>query len=328
MNKKNISRRKFVKRTAAATVTLAVIPNFGCKGPYSAFDAKGLPTRILGNTGCRIPLMAVGAGSRFCSVKDEDMALEILEYALDSGLYYWDTAHDYGNENVISEKRLGKILKHRRKEVFLATKVGSREPDEGRRHIEESLNRLQTDYLDILQIHSIESVEDVNNIGRKGGILDVVRQMRTEGVTKYIGFTGHSSAEAMALAARQYDFDTMLIALNHYNEGEENFEKMAVPVAAQKGLGIMVIKVIRPRETVKSITPKELIQYALSLKNVHAAVIGIDSIEVLKENIALIKDFKMLDSDKMDNIRISLNPFYRHEGVEWMQPHYRDGFWA
>jgi len=256
------------------------------------------------------------------------MALEILEYALDSGLYYWDTAHDYGNENVISEKRLGKILKHRRKEVFLATKVGSREPDEGRRHIEESLNRLQTDYLDILQIHSIESVEDVNNIGRKGGILDVVRQMRTEGVTKYIGFSGHGSAEAMALAARQYDFDTMLIALNHYNEGEENFEKMAVPVAAQKGLGIMVIKVIRPRETVKSITPKELIQYALSLKNVHAAVIGIDSIEVLKENIALIKDFKMLDSDKMDKIRISLNPFYRHEGVEWMQPHYRDGFWA
>ncbi len=329
-----ISRRRFLKDTLAATAALAISPSLAvAEKSESAFDAKGLPTRILGQTGIRVPLIGVGTGSRFCAVKDENKALQMLTYALEHGLYYWDTAHDYGNDEVISEKRLGKILKHRRREIFLATKVAAREPDEAKRHIEESLSRLQTDYVDLLQIHSVESVEDVEIITKKGGLLEVVRGMREQGVARRIGFTGHRSAEAMALAARQYDFDTMLIALNHYREEveddeEQDFENKAVPVAAEKGLGVMVIKVIRPRETVKSVTPNELIRYALSLKHVNAAVISVDDLKFVKANIAILADFKPLDKKKMDKIRTALAPFYRHEGLEWMQPHYRDGLLA
>lgn len=326
-----ISRRKFLKDTLAATAALAISPSLAAaEKSESAFDAKGLPTRMLGGTGIKVPLIGVGTGSRFCAVKDEDKALEMLTYALEHGLYYWDTAHSYGNDEVISEKRLGKIVKHRRSEIFLATKVEGREPDEAKRNIEESLSRLQTDYVDLLQIHSVESVEDVKFITKKGGVLEVVRRMREQGVARHIGFTGHRSAEAMALAARQYDFDTMLIALNHYREEveddeEQDFENKAVPVAAEKGLGVMVIKVIRPRETVKSVRPDELIRYALSLKHVNAAVISVDELKFVKANIAILADFKPLDKKKMDKIRTALAPFYRHEGLEWMQPHYRDG---
>jgi predicted aldo/keto reductase-like oxidoreductase len=329
-----ISRRKFLKDTLAATAALAIGPSLAvAEKSESAFDAKGLPTRMLGGTGIKVPLIGVGTGSRFCVVKDEDKALEMLTYALEHGLYYWDTAHSYGNDEVISEKRLGKIVKHRRSEIFLATKVEGREPDEAKRNIEESLSRLQTDYVDLLQIHSVESVEDVEFITKKGGVLEVVRGMREQGVARHIGFTGHRSAEAMALAARQYDFDTMLIALNHYREEveddeEQDFENKAVPVAAEKGLGVMVIKVIRPRETVKSVRPDELIRYALSLKHVNAAVISVDELKFVKANIAILADFKPLDKKKMDKIRTALAPFYRHEGLEWMQPHYRDGLLA
>ena len=329
-----ISRRKFLKDTLAATAALAISPSLAvAEKSESAFDAKGLPTRMLGGTGIKVPLIGVGTGSRFCAVKDEDKALEMLTYALEHGLYYWDTAHSYDNDEVISEKRLGKIVKHRRSEIFLATKVEGREPDEAKRHIEESLSRLQTDYVDLLQIHSVESVEDVEIIAKKGGLLDVVRGMREQGVARRIGFTGHRSAEAMALAARKYDFDTMLIALNHYREEveddeEQDFENKTVPVAAEKGLGVMVIKVIRPRETVKSVRPDELIRYALSLKHVNAAVISVDELKFVKANIAILADFKPLDKKKMDKIRTALAPFYRHEGLEWMQPHYRDGLRA
>ncbi|MHC4456380.1 MAG: aldo/keto reductase [Planctomycetota bacterium] len=334
MINKPISRRKFLKDTLAATAALAISPSLSAaEKSESAFDAKGLPTRILGQTGVKVPLTGVGTGSRFCAVKEEDKALQMLTYALDHGLYYWDTAHSYGNDEVISEKRLGKIVKHRRREIFLATKVEAREPDEAKRYIEESLSRLQTDYVNLLQIHSVESVEDVEIITKKGGLLDVVREMKEQGVARHIGFTGHRSAEAMAMAARNYDFDTMLIALNHYHEEVENdekqdFENKAVPVAAEKGLGVIAMKVIRPRETVKSVTPDELVRYALSLKNVNAAVISVDDLKFVKANIAILQDFKPLDKKKMDKIRMALAPFYRHEGLEWMQPHYRDGLLA
>jgi aryl-alcohol dehydrogenase-like predicted oxidoreductase len=314
--------------------TLAISPRLtAAEKSESVFDAKGLPTRILGQTGIKVPLIGVGTGSRFCAVKEEDKALQMLTYALDHGLYYWDTAHSYGNDEVTSEKRLGKIVKHRRREIFLATKVEAREPDEAKRYIEESLSRLQTGYVDLLQIHSVESVEDVEIITKKGGLLDVVREMREQGIARHIGFTGHRSAEAMAMAARNCDFDTMLIALNHYREEVENdekqdFENKAVPVAAQKGLGVIAMKVIRPRETVKSVTPDELVRYALSLKNVNAAVISVDDLKFVKANIAILQDFKPLDKKKMDKIRMALAPFYRHEGLEWMQPHYHDGLLA
>ena len=105
--------------------TVAVAAVFGAQNrsplasPNSAFDAKGLPTRLLGNTGVRLPLIGLGTGSRFCGISDEDQALEILTQALDNGLYYWDTAHSYRRGEVISEERLGKIVKERRKEIFL-----------------------------------------------------------------------------------------------------------------------------------------------------------------------------------------------------------------
>ena len=118
---RKISRRKFIKVTTESTAVFALGGNLiKCTKPEE-FDPKGLPTRILGKTGVEIPLIALGLGSRFCSVSNEDDALNILTYALDNGLYYWDTAHIYTNGSIISEERLGKIIKHRRGEIFIST---------------------------------------------------------------------------------------------------------------------------------------------------------------------------------------------------------------
>lgn len=322
-----INRRDFIKKSFTAT---AIFCSMSYKKLFSgekgeAFNAKGLPTRILGKTGVRVPLIVIGCGSRFCTVKEPEKSVEILNYALDHGLYYWDTAHDYIFNNVVSEERLGLVLKDRRDEVFLATKVGERTYDGAMRHLEESLKRLKTDHLDLYQIHLIRSIEDVEKIGAKNGVLKALQKLKDEKVTRFIGYSGHLSAEAMKAMADRYDFDTMLIALNHYEERKGDFEKQAIPAAAKKRMGILAMKVVRPRETVKSVTPEELIRYALSLEHVSAASIGTDSLDVLKKNIELVKKFKKMNPEEMGKIKGTLIPFFESKSFEWMHPDYTDG---
>lgn len=333
----NLSRREFVKGTVGTATALATHHQLPLASQNSSFDAKGLPTRVLGNTGVKLPLIGLGTGSRFCSIADEDQALEILTHALNQGLYYWDTAHSYRNGNVISEERLGKIAKERRSEIFLATKVDGYNPEEVKKQIEVSLQRLQTDYVDLIQAHSLKSLEDVDALGKKGGVLDLLRQMREEGITHHIGFTGHTSARVMQNTAEQYDFETMLIALNHFGgfdrpvptpKNRQPFEQQSVPAAAKKGLGVIVMKVIRPRETVPNLDAAELIRYALSLKNVTSAVIGIESLKLLKQNLRHLKHFQPMNALELQKIRTSLRPFLNHDNLDWMDPDYKDGLWS
>lgn len=321
-----ISRREFVKTTTAAVAATVIAPAFNCSGSSSPFDAKGLPTSILGKTGVKVPRMGIGLGSRWMGEPDDDKALEILEYAFNNGLYYWDTAASYGNEQISSEERIGRLLKARRQEVFMVTKVGERDADKAKESIERSLKRLQTDYIDLLHIHSIESVEDAESLGNKGKVLEVMHQYRDEGIVKHIGFTGHASAEGMKKAAELYDFEAMMIALNHnVTERVENFEEYAVPFASKKGLGVIAMKVIRPRETIEALDPHDLIRYALSLDRFSVVNIGMDKMEVLKENLDLIRNFKPLPETRMEEIRLALEPFYRHQNLAWMKPGYTDG---
>jgi predicted aldo/keto reductase-like oxidoreductase len=327
MEKKTIARREFLKRCTAGT---AAIGMFSTRKLISGrkefpYDAKGLPTVIYGKTEARVPRLAIGCGSRFCAVKEGEKSQEILNDALNKGFYYWDTAHDYAYDDVVSEERLGLVLKHRRKEVFLATKVGERTYDGAMRHIEESLKRLQTDHLEILQIHSVLSLEDVEKIGAKEGVYRALRKMKDEKVTRFIGFSGHSNAEAMAAMVGRFDFDTMLIALNHYAERKGDMENFAIPRAAEKKMGIMVMKVIRPRENVKGLEAMDLIRYALSLKKPHVAVVGTDSLEVVKKNRELLRDFSSMNPEEMEKIKGALEPFFAGKNVPWMQPGYTDG---
>jgi len=331
MKKGSISRRGFLQACvtgAAALGSLASEKAFGGRAGIpgaAAYDSKGLPTRALGKTGVSVPIIGFGSGSRFCRILEPEKSVEVLNYALDHGLYHWDTAHDYVFESVNSEERLGLVLKDRRREVFLSTKVGERTYDGAMRHLEESLKRLRTDRLDIYQIHSVDSMEVVDAVGAKGGALEALHKLKDQKVTRFIGFTGHASAEVMTAMVNRHDFDTMLIALNHYAEHTGDMEEGAIPAAAAKGLGVMVIKVIRPRETIEGIVPEDLIRYALTLEHVSSAVIGHDSLDVLKENIALLKEFKTMSAAEMEAMSARLGPFFWGDRLPWMQPGYKDG---
>jgi uncharacterized protein len=321
-----MKRREFLKTCAAAPVAIKTVSGRrAASHPGAAYDPKGLPTRPLGRTGVSVPIIGFGAGSRFCAVADPGNSVAILANALDAGLYYWDTAHSYADGKTVSEERLGLVLADRRNEVFLSTKTDARTYDGAMRHLEDSLKRLRTDRLDVWKIHQVESLDDVKAIGAPGGVLEALLKARDQKIARFIGFSGHKSAAAMTAMAERYDLDAMLIALNHYQETEGDLERGAVAAAARKGLGVDVIKVIRPRETVRDIAPETLIRYALSLPHVTAAVIGTDGIEIAKKNAALARDFQPMGAGEMRAVRTELAPFFGSGSLPWSRPGYRDG---
>jgi len=327
VNRNRIPRRDFLKSVAAGAAALksASLRPLFADPAAPAFRAKGLPTARLGKTRVKVPRIGLGLGSRFCAVEDLDTALEILNTALDFGFYYWDTAYSYRNKGIISEERLGMVLKDRRKDVFLATKCESRTREAILREFEESLKRLRTDHLDLYQVHLIQSLADVETLGVKDGAYETLQKLKEQRAVRFIGFTGHLTAAGMAEAARRYDFDTMLIALNHYQERKGDMEGEAVRAAARKRMGVMIIKTIRPRESVKDIAAEDLIRYGLSLPLVHSAVVGTDSVDVVQKNAALLKNFEPLTRDEMNKLTVKLEPFNTGKDIPWMQPGYKDG---
>jgi len=266
----------------------------------------------------------------------------MLHYALDHGLYYFDTAWAYDNtiglppgkkkspRHIISEERMGPVVKARRKEIFLSTKVTSRDPDEAMRQIETSLNRLQTDHLDQLMIHDVTTMDDVERLSEKGNLIDILHRLRDEGLTRFIGFSGHTDAAAMTAMVDRGDFNTMLIAMNHWNatNNPQKRQEMAIPRAKEKGMAVILMKVIRPRETVAGLDPGDLIKYALSLKGPDVIVVGLDSIEVIDSNLEILRNFEQMDEVRMKEMAMRLSPFYNNNELPWMQPGYHDGLWT
>lgn len=349
MEDSNFSRRKFIKGTIGTGLLMAgsgILPSCNIfrisSKSDSAYDAKGLPTVLFGKTGVRVPRIICGLGSRFCHLESDEDAQQLLHYTLDNGLYYWDTAFAYDNtigtppgktrssRLVISEERLGPVVATRRKEIFLSTKITSRDPNEAMRQIETSLKRLQTDHLDQLMIHDVRSMEDVDKLREKGNLIDILHRLKEQGLTRFIGFSGHTNAAAMKAMADRGDFDTMLIAMNHWSSANnpQKRQEMAIPAAKAKGMGVILMKVVRPKETIATLKPTDLVKYALSLKGPDVIVLGMDSMEVVKSNLEILGNFKPMDETKMKEMAMQLTPFFNHENLPWMNPGYCDGNWA
>jgi aryl-alcohol dehydrogenase-like predicted oxidoreductase len=203
----------------------------------TGYDARGLPTAILGKTGVRIPRIAVGLGSRFCNLEKDEDAFKILNHALDNGLYYWDTACDYENKKLgfTSEGRIGEVLKTRRKEVFICTKVDSRDPDEAKRQIERSLKRLQTDYLDVYFIHHFDEVTPLEDTLRT--LDDLVRQ----GKVLYLGasnFAAWQVMKALGVSAKE-GLAPFAVLQPMYNLVKRQAEVEILPMAEAEELGVI-----------------------------------------------------------------------------------------
>jgi uncharacterized protein len=304
------SRREFLKTTTVAMALGAAESTLGATAPQLA----SLPKRRLGKTDEMVSCIGFGSGTRFCSIQDEDAAQILLERAFDFGINYFDTAGSYTRRPLerLSEKRLGEFSKKRRKELFLATKIDPRDKDGALRSVETSLKFLQTDYLDLIQIHSLSDLDDLDRIGSSNGVLAAIQQLKDQKVVRFIGITGHNDGTAMTEALRRHDFDTVLMALNAAQSANPvaarkmepipAFEQSALPVALQKNMGILSMKVMGQGMLVGNGTgrasPGELLQFNLS-QPVACVVIGCEQMTPLEQNVQAALSFApMGETDK------------------------------
>src|SRR5581483_2424466 len=306
-----ISRRRFLE-----TTTLGGLAAGASVGAPTG--QRKLPTRILGSTGAEVTMLAMGGGSRFLMYKDEDKALEALNRAFDLGITYMDT--DYGYGNGLSEERVGKVMKTRRKGIFLATKINKRNGDEAMRILEGSLKRLQTDHLDLIHVHSLTDADDLAQIEAKDGVLNVLHKLRDQKVTRFIGITSHTDPEVLRTALERHDFDCTQMALNAAMVGmksgkgsmvpneslKTSFEAVALPVARHKKLGVIAMKVFAQEALVGEAPPEKLIRYSLSLPGVTTAVAGMPKLEHIEQNVEIVRNFKPLPKSEMKELSSGL----------------------
>ncbi|HEX2929562.1 MAG TPA: aldo/keto reductase [Candidatus Binatia bacterium] len=314
--KPGLSRRDFLKGTTAAVVLGAAEKALGAM-------PAALAKRRLGKTGEMVSCIGFGSGSRFCSIANEDDAQALLEKAFNFGITYFDTAGSYTRRPIerLSEKRLGEFTKKRRKDIFLATKIDPRDKDGALRSVETSLKFLQTNYIDLIQIHSLSNLDDLERIGKADGVLAAIQQLKKEKVARFIGITGHNDGAAMAEALRRHDFDTVLMSLNaaqsanpvaqRQMEPIPAFEQSALPVALQKDMGVLSMKVMGQGMLVGSgagrASPAELLQFNLS-QPVSSVVIGCERLAPLEQNVQAALNFTPISESGKQRLREKVAP--------------------
>ena len=197
--------------------------------------------RRLGRLGHQSSVLIYGSAA--LAEVDQDTADASVQLALDAGINHFDVAASYGD----AELRLGPWMPTIRDRIFLATKTGLRDRDEAWAQINHSLERLQTDRLDLIQVHSVGELEELDLVTGSGGSLQAVVRARDEGLAGAVGITGHGhQAPATHLEAlRRFPFDTVLSPLNyvlgHYPAYLADYQALVAEIQAQDA-GLMIIK--------------------------------------------------------------------------------------
>jgi hypothetical protein len=325
-----LDRRDFLKlgSTAGAGFLAGTVASPASAAPVTNSPATALmPTRNLGRTGHKVGIFSLGGQAAVEQPNNEALAVSIVEKAIDLGVNYIDTAAAYGGTNRWSQRYIGQVMKRRRKEVFLASKTNDRTRDGSLRLLEESLRLLNTDHLDLWQVHNVARMDQVEEIFRPGGAMEAIRKARDEKMVRFVGITGHADPEVLIEGLKRFEFDTILLALNAADPHHLSFETNLLPLAVEKQLGIIGMKIPARGRLMKSWTPppldqqreverpakpgtldmREAMYYTLSMP-VSTVIIGCDSVAQVEENVKLAREFTPLNAAQMAAIARKAEP--------------------
>jgi predicted aldo/keto reductase-like oxidoreductase len=194
-----------------------------------------LRKRILGSTGEELSI--VGLGGVVYMNEDQERVNRIVQEAIDNGVNYFDVAPSYGN----AEELLGPALKPFRDQVFLACKTQKRDRGGAEEELNQSLQKLQTDHLDLYQLHALKEIREVDQALGWRGAMDAILKARDEGKIRFIGFSAHSTGAALR-AMDKFDFDTILFPVNYVCFYKAGFGPEVIRKAQEKKMGILAIK--------------------------------------------------------------------------------------
>lgn len=199
-----------------------------------------LTKTVLGRTGLEISRVIYGG---IISMNEEQKDSDYyVDYAIDHGINYFDIAPSYGNAQEI----LGRSLKNKRNNVYLACKTGEFSRENGSKQFYESLDMLYTDHFDVFQLHGLSSMEQVEIAFSANGIMEFLVKAKDEGKIRNIGFSAHNESVAFK-ALSMYDFDTVLFPFNWSMNISLNAGNELLQEAANRNMGILALKVLAER---------------------------------------------------------------------------------
>jgi aryl-alcohol dehydrogenase-like predicted oxidoreductase len=295
MSKTSNTRREFIQTTALLGVASSMAKGAG----------ETVPKRPLGNSGIEVSVLGVG-GFHLGSAKTQDEAKDIVQHALDAGINFFDNAWEYHDGQ--SEEWLGAALAGRRNEAVLMTKVCTHGRDKkvAMEMLEQSLRRLKTDHLDVWQIHEVIYENDPDLIFKPNGAAEALLEAKKHGKVRLIGFTGHKDPSIhLKMLSHGFPFDTVQMPLNAFDAHFRSFEQHVLPEARKHGLAVFGMKSLGGSgEMVKwgGITPAEGLRYAMSLP-VATTISGMETMEVLKQNLEVARNFSPLNETEMAQVR-------------------------
>lgn len=311
MSDSNLSRRDFVKVGAAGAAGMALGGGLGTVEKESAEKVPPpMPERPLGRTGHNVRLFSLGGQATLERPGTEEESLAIMNRAIDLGVNYFDTAAAYGRG--ISQTYIGKVMKYRRDEVFLATKTHDRTRDGSLRLLEQSLEMLQTDHLDLWQLHNISRTGTLDTIFGKGGAIEALTEAREQGIVRNLGITGHADPDVLLDGINRFDFDTILMALNPADPYLRPFLESLLPAANEKGMGVIAMKLPARGRIFREggiTSMKQTMTWVLS-QPVSTCIVGCDNVEQLEENVAIAAGFQPLNSAEMRRIEALTESYY------------------
>ena len=293
-----VTRREFLEMGVAASLAA------GAEKIAWAADTKSeVPRRTLGRTGEKVSMVGLG-GYHIGKQADEQESIRIIRTALDSGINFLDNCWDYNDGQ--SEVRMGKALRDGyRQRAFVMTKIDGRTKKAAAQQLEESLQRLQTDHIDLLQFHEIIRMEDAERVFAAGGSMEAVVAAQKAGKVRFIGFTGHKSPDIHlkmleTADAHHFHFDAVQMPLNvmdvHYN----SFQQRVLPVLVKKEIGVLGMKPMGDSLILRSKTvePIECLHYAMNLPT-SVVITGCDSVAMVEQAVQAAKTFKPMSETEV-----------------------------
>jgi aryl-alcohol dehydrogenase-like predicted oxidoreductase len=238
-------------------------------------------------------------------------ATAIVRRAFELGVRYVDTAPSYGSG--VSELRIGAALQgFDRKDFYLATKTLERGASGARRDLESSLKRLGVDHVDCIQVHEVN--EDWETLFAKDSVLTGLEKAREEGLTRFIGITGHRDPKHLIAAIGRYPFATALVPVNPIDPQHLSFVLDFLPRAAKLGVAVIAMKLFAGGRLVfeKRATAKQCIGFALSKPQVSVIVPGCNTIQEVEEAYAAALS-PLPDAPSLAALEIQVG---RHRGTE------------
>ena len=293
-----LNRREFVGMAAASLLMAGRL-----SGAAEKDRKNGIPYRPLGRTGEKVSLIGLG-GYHLARQSTTEESIQIIRTGLDEGINFLDNCWDYNGGE--SEIRMGKALRDGyRQKAFLMTKIDGRTKTAATAQLNESLQRLQTDHVDLLQFHEVIRDTDPDRVFAQGGALETVLEAQKAGKVRFIGFTGHKSPDIhlkmLATASKHgFKFDAVQMPLNVMDAHFNSFEKKVLPVLTGNNIGVLGMKPMGDHFILdsKTVTATECLYYPMNLPT-SVVITGVDSMPILQQALQAARSFQPMDSSQV-----------------------------